>query len=428
MNRGLRIAIGVGVAGLLCVSLVQAAPPTSTAIAIIQFWKLFGTHIYNTNSGNVGIGTGPAVPAQKLEVVGSIKVTGAGSSIVFADGSTQTTAVAGGGGGVPSGFSILGDISTPPSGYTFTNKTVDVGDTWAMRTPMPTNRISFAVATINNKIYVIGGTTGGTGGGTVLATVEEYDPMIDTWATKASMPTARSASASVSLNGKIYVIGGRIGNTYVANVEEYDPATDTWAVKTPMPTARANFAAASANGKISAMGGMIDVSATGTAVIEEYDPASDTWIAKPPMPIVRCNFGAVAINSTILAMGGTTSTGTGACAAVPGLNAVDEYDPVNNTWTPKAPLFIPQVSIAPTELGGKILAVWTNGLPLNQEYDAVNNAWTLKAPPPAMGLGGGTLVAGANGKLYAIGANPSNGVNVNQEYTPSVVFYIHKKD
>ena len=37
---------------------------------------------------------------------------------------------------------------------------------------------------------------------------EEYDTTIGTWATKASMPTARSSFAIASFQDKIYCIGG----------------------------------------------------------------------------------------------------------------------------------------------------------------------------------------------------------------------------
>ncbi|MBV8687961.1 MAG: hypothetical protein JOZ90_16890 [Alphaproteobacteria bacterium] len=61
--------------------------------------------------GNVGIGTNN--PTQRLEVVGSLKLTGAGAGIVFSDGSTMTTAPTGGGGGSPSGTGIVTALNDP---------------------------------------------------------------------------------------------------------------------------------------------------------------------------------------------------------------------------------------------------------------------------------------------------------------------------
>jgi hypothetical protein len=57
--------------------------------------------------GNVGIGT--ATPSAKLEVVGGLKISGAGNGISFPDGTTLTSAVAGG--GAPSGTSIVTSIN-----------------------------------------------------------------------------------------------------------------------------------------------------------------------------------------------------------------------------------------------------------------------------------------------------------------------------
>src|SRR3989339_219052 len=56
------------------------------------YWQLpvSGNNIYNTNSGNVGVGT--INPSSKFTVNGIIEIVGAGSGIKFPDGTIQTTA------------------------------------------------------------------------------------------------------------------------------------------------------------------------------------------------------------------------------------------------------------------------------------------------------------------------------------------------
>lgn len=78
------------------------------------------------------------------------------------------------GGGVPSGYSILGATAVAPAGYTYTGETFTGNpspDTWLPKAPMPTARYGLAAASPGNgKIYAIGGYNG-----SVLATNEKYE-------------------------------------------------------------------------------------------------------------------------------------------------------------------------------------------------------------------------------------------------------------
>ncbi len=70
------------------------------------------------------------------------------------------------------------------------------------------------------------------------------------------MPTERTGIWSATLNGKIYVLGGRgWADDPLPTVEEYDPATNTWVSKADMPTGRFLLSVAAVAGRIYAIGG-----------------------------------------------------------------------------------------------------------------------------------------------------------------------------
>jgi N-acetylneuraminic acid mutarotase len=320
-----------------------------------------------------------------------------------------------GAGGVPSGFSILGDSPTPPSGYTYT-ETINLGsDTWAVKAPMPTARYEFAAVEMGGKIYAIGGWDGVT----FYAANEEYDPATDTWATKAPMPTARAYLAAAVANGKVYAIGGSPdGTTTLSTNEEYDPATDTWATKAPIPIARAVLAAAEVNGKLYAIGGNDGTSDLST--VEEYNSVTDTWATKAPMPTARGNLAAAVANGKVYAIGGS---------GAPFAN--EEYDPVADTWSVKASMPTARGSLAAAEVNGKIYAI--GGSPdgitpmvTNEEYDPAWDTWAAKIPMLTARYDYAAVAV--NGSIYAIGGQDgTSNLATNEEYDTGVR-YVHRKD
>ncbi len=269
---------------------------------------------------------------------------------------------------------------------------------WAAMAKMPTARTNHMVATVNNKIYTIGGynPVGG-----YFNTVEEYDPATNTWTTKAPMPTARSDAAAVVVNGKIYVFGGSTGSAS-DKTEEYDPATNTWATKKKMLSKRMYIAAAAVNNKIYVIGGA--ASATAVKTNEEYDPATDTWTTKAQMTTARMYLSTQSVNGKIYAIGGWTGSAS--------LTNNEMYDPSANIWATKAALSIGTDSMASAVLGNKIYLIGgmrassaTNAVVM---YDTLNNVYTTQLNyPVATDV---PAAATVNGYIYSMGGD--DGVSV----------------
>jgi len=226
-------------------------------------------------------------------------------------------------------------------------------DTWTTKTRMPTARFCLATGVVDGKIYAIGGSTGwGTTSATRVAT-EEYDPVTDIWTKKTAMPTGRWALSTSAVDGKIYAIGGGPGGdpwiTHLRTVEEYDPLTDTWTKKADMPTARAFLSTCVVDGKIYAIGGAL-ASKTMLSTVEVYDPATDTWTTKTPMPTARFGHTTAVVDGIIYAIGGGTHTPS------LGFSVVEAYDPVTDTWTTKADMPAKTCWHSTSVVDGKIYA------------------------------------------------------------------------
>ena len=238
----------------------------------------------------------------------------------------------------------------------------------------------------------------------------------ENWTQKADMPTARAGFATCSVNGKIYVIGGEVegfGNLSISTVEMYDPKTDTWERKADMPTSRSTSTSV-VDGKIYAIGGGKSHKrrigpgwgweTIKLPTVEMYDPITDTWTPKADMPAPRSAATCV-VNGKIYLIGGANQKQHRS-------EIVDVYDPATDTWARAKSMNHARSGAAIRVMDGKIYVMGGTGWPQipnhpgpflssMEVYNPKTNQWREIGDMPAAKSSHTASVI--NGKIYVIG-------------------------
>ena len=128
--------------------------------------------------------------------------------------------------------------------------------TWATNVAAISSRGFGAAATVGGKVYMVGGGNYSCG---VFSALQVYDPAANAWSNLANMPTARYEFGATELNGQLYAIGGNPGcgsmGSAIRAVEAYNPVSNTWSSKALLPTGSWGAGVVGANGKIYVIGG-----------------------------------------------------------------------------------------------------------------------------------------------------------------------------
>jgi N-acetylneuraminic acid mutarotase len=223
-------------------------------------------------------------------------------------------------------------------------------NTWTKKKPMRLASHHVALASLNDKIYALGGFAfpgSGPPGWNPVNNAWEYDPVADEWKELAPMPTKRGAASAGVVNGKIYVTGGANSlpgmtengihparpHNVVATVEEYDPATNAWKTVRPLLLARNHHVTVGVGDKLYVIGGrvggaFISSASNNVDLVEMYDPAADLWTPRTRMPTARSAIGAGLYNNHILVAGGEGQDQRFLAA----FKAVEAYDTALNRW------------------------------------------------------------------------------------------------
>ena len=309
----------------------------------------------------------------------------------------------------------------------FSSISLAQGGKWKKVADIPTGRRNFATPVVNNLIYAIGGW----GGGGWLSSVEVYNPAADKWKKAADIPTKRQFHATAVVGGKIYAFGGetqierrgrKVAKTVKA-IEVYDPAADKWEKIGDSVQARTRMSTVTLNGKVYVIGGTRS-GGGGGVIVEVFDPAAKTWAEVARLNETRWGQTGAPVNGKIYAIGGFRKCNVW-------LKTVEEYDPATDTWkNNKKDMPTGRNELPPTTpvVNGKIYVIGGGGdgdKPENsvEEFDPAKDEWAKMVSMPTARRA--LSVAAVQGKLYAIGGfggagPPAAGMALAavEEYTP----------
>lgn len=281
---------------------------------------------------------------------------------------------------------------------------------WTTGANMITPRTDFSGASLNEKIYIIGGFNNK---GKVMNTVEYYDPKTDKWSTASPLPERLDHPAAAVYNGTLYVVGGysREDATRDTNYSDrlyiYNASNDKWDEGMSMPQGRGALSANFINGTLYAVGGVDNsgVSNSNTA----YDPLLDEWTEKTPMPTAREHLASAVVDGKLYVIGGRVE------GLQHNLDTNEVYDPLTDSWT--------ALEAMPSNRGGLAAASSANGniyvfggegpegtFNNNEKYDPNANNWTSELPMPTARHG--LVSAAVDDRIYVVGGGFEPGLTV----------------
>ncbi|KRZ91170.1 Kelch-like protein 3 [Trichinella sp. T8] len=197
--------------------------------------------------------------------------------------------------------------------------------TWNSLNPMPNRRCRFGTASVDDRIYVIGGFNGTTR----VRYVEYFDSMRGCWYSGPPLLARRSTLGAAVIDDVIYAVGGFDGSTGLNTAEMLDRRTREWEFIAPMSTRRSSVGVVAYNGNVAAcllyaVGGFDGAHKTCLKSVERYDPRINRWQTVESMEFGRSGPGVAVYDGKLYALGGHDGPSV--------LNCVEVYDANGGGW------------------------------------------------------------------------------------------------
>lgn len=286
--------------------------------------------------------------------------------------------------------------------------------TFSQVAPNPLARAEAMGATVNGKLYVMGGFNGEVAPGEydAIRRVDVYDPATNSWRRLRDMPFVSITHAGRAVDGQyIWFVGNYRGDHPGPGdraVYRYDTSNDTWTTMPSLPVDRGAGASAIIGRNLHFVGGLgADRGGDKTDhFVLNLDNISAGWVRKASLPAGRNHLSAAAVGGKFYAIGGQTDEEENQSPK----STVYSYDPASDRWTQVASL--PSARSHTTQAtfahNGRIIVIGgQNGFGVTQTsvfaYDPSANRWSQIGTLP---FGRSTMVAGIiNGKIYASTGN-----------------------
>jgi N-acetylneuraminic acid mutarotase len=193
---------------------------------------------------------------------------------------------------------------------------------WRSRAPKPTVVTTAPAAAYKDEIYLFGGvySTYGMSQPIIYRDVEAFKPSTNTWRKVTSIPRNIRLFAVATVGNKAYLIGGYLmdEDRMTGEVMCFDFLTGQWDTDSckPMPEDRARALSYSAaapviDGKIFLVGGdegSLSLGIWASNKVDVYDPAANTWETRQPLPFSVDSHLFVTVDKRLYVIGGKTGT------------------------------------------------------------------------------------------------------------------------
>ena len=250
---------------------------------------------------------------------------------------------------------VAGGLTGPDSATTKTEFYDPTTGVWSRGPVLPVALHHVMMVSYQNTVYVIGGleVQGSEASGIASARVLRLNEAEGLWVDAPPLHHARGAAAAAVVGNKIVVVGGRTGATGGTPAQDV-PTTEvfdgtSWHDAAALPVPGDHLAAASDGTYVYVVGGRKLEPAASTAALQRFDPNTGQWTQLTPVPSPVTDCGVAIVGDQLIVVGGE-STGSV-------FGTVRAYNLTSKTWSILASMAAPRHGLAVTAIGSTVYAI-----------------------------------------------------------------------